>query len=83
MTLTLRRRILLTVAPLVVLLAAQMICAAFSVGFDSFYPLKVLAVSAALLWFRQYYSIWSWSWSWFARCRYARGIQTPPWSMPL
>ena len=50
--------------PFVVLMAALMVCAALSAGFDYLYPARFLAVAAALLWFRRDYARWSWSWSW-------------------
>jgi CAAX prenyl protease-like protein len=43
-----------------------MVCAALSAGFDYLYPVRFLAVAAALLWFRRQYAGWSWSWSWTA-----------------
>jgi exosortase E/protease (VPEID-CTERM system) len=51
-------------APFVVLMAALMVCAALSAGFDYLYPVRFLAVAAALLWFRREYASWSWTWSW-------------------
>jgi exosortase E/protease (VPEID-CTERM system) len=50
--------------PFVVLMAALMVCAAFSTGFDYLYPLRVLAVAVPLWWFRRDYSRMAWSWSW-------------------
>ncbi len=50
--------------PFVVLMAGLMLCAAFSAGFDYLYPLRALAVAAALLWFWRDYASWKWSWSW-------------------
>ena len=42
----------------------MMVTAALSSGFDRLYPLRVLAVAAALLWFRRVYVRWDWGWSW-------------------
>ncbi len=50
--------------PFLVLMASMMLTAALSSGFDRLYPLRVLAVTAALLWFRRVYARWDWGWSW-------------------
>ena len=42
----------------------MMITGAFSSGFDRFYPLRVLAATAALWYFRRYSSGLRWTWSW-------------------
>jgi exosortase E/protease (VPEID-CTERM system) len=53
-------------APLLVLMAAAMITAAFSSGFDVLYPLRVVVTAAALWYFRAAYSGLGWTWSWQA-----------------
>ncbi len=50
--------------PFLVLMGAMMFTAALSDGFDWLYPVKVLAVVAALWYFRGVYRKWSWRWSW-------------------
>ena len=52
--------------PLLTMIAAAMITAAFSAGFDWLYPLKIAAGLAALWWYRATYRGFVWSWSWFA-----------------
>ncbi|MGQ0635589.1 MAG: exosortase E/protease, VPEID-CTERM system [Planctomycetaceae bacterium] len=52
--------------PLLTLVAMNMLAAAFSEGFDRFYPLKVLATAAVLWSFRATYRELAWSWSWKA-----------------
>jgi exosortase E/protease (VPEID-CTERM system) len=52
--------------PFLVLMATLMVCAAFSSGFDYLYPVRVLTVGAALLWFFADYRRWPWGWSWHA-----------------
>lgn len=53
-------------APLLAILATTMITAAFTDGFDGFYPLRVLAAAVALWCFRRYYVVLRWTWSWTA-----------------
>jgi len=43
-----------------------MITAAFTAGFDRFYPIRFLAAAAALWYFRRYYAAMRWTWSWTA-----------------
>lgn len=50
--------------PFLALMASMMVTAALSSDVDRFYPLRVLAMAAALLWFRRIYAHWDWSWSW-------------------
>ncbi len=50
--------------PFLVLMGSMVVTAALSSGFDRLYPLRVLAVAAALLWFRSVYARWDWGWSW-------------------
>jgi exosortase E/protease (VPEID-CTERM system) len=52
------------VNPMVVLLAASIVTAAVSTGFDAWYPLKVAAAAGALWYFRSRYRQLGWSWSW-------------------
>jgi exosortase E/protease (VPEID-CTERM system) len=52
--------------PLLVLVATMMITAAFVVGFDWAYPLRVVLTGAALWGFRRSYTDLHWSWSWTA-----------------
>lgn len=52
--------------PLLVLIAMNMLIAAFSDGFDQLYPLKVILTAAVLFWFRCEYKVLDWSWSWGA-----------------
>ncbi|HEY7773964.1 MAG TPA: exosortase E/protease, VPEID-CTERM system, partial [Marinagarivorans sp.] len=53
-----------TLIPLVVLLAASLLTSTFSAGFDYLYPLRVVAVAAALAWvwqdLRWPKPVWSW-----------------------
>ena len=53
-------------APLLAIVATTMITAAFSSGFDRFYPLRVLAVAAALGVSWRAYTELQWNWSWNA-----------------
>jgi CAAX prenyl protease-like protein len=50
--------------PFLVLVGSMMVTAAISQGFDRLYPVRVLAVATALLWFRRIYLRWDWGWSW-------------------
>jgi exosortase E/protease (VPEID-CTERM system) len=50
--------------PLLALLAATMISTALSSGFDTLYPLRVVAVGLVLWLYRRDYTAWSGSWSW-------------------
>lgn len=50
--------------PLLVLMAASMVTSAFSSGFDWLYPLRVVAVGAALFAFRNAYHGLGWTWAW-------------------
>jgi exosortase E/protease (VPEID-CTERM system) len=50
--------------PFLVLMGSTMVTAALSQGFDRLYPLRAVAVAAALLWFRRVYLRWDWGWSW-------------------
>jgi exosortase E/protease (VPEID-CTERM system) len=52
--------------PLMSVIAATMIAAAFSSGFDALYPLKILAGLGALGCFVSVYRKIPWSWSWLA-----------------
>jgi exosortase E/protease (VPEID-CTERM system) len=53
-------------APMLAIMATTMITGAFSSGFDSFYPLRVV-VAAGVCWlFRSHYAGWKFSWSWSA-----------------
>lgn len=52
--------------PLLVLMATSMVTSASSSGFDLLYPLRVVAVSAALWYFRYAYSGLGWKWTWQA-----------------
>lgn len=54
------------VAPLMALVAATMVSGALSSGFDRFYPVRVVAVLAALWWFRADYAGLHWGGSWAA-----------------
>ena len=54
--------------PFLVLMGSMMVTAALSHGFDRLYPLRVLATTAALLWFRRVYARWDWGWSWPSVC---------------
>jgi exosortase E/protease (VPEID-CTERM system) len=55
-------------APLAALLAASMIARAFSDRFDALYPIRVVAIAAALVFCRRGRAerLWSWSWWGFA-----------------
>jgi exosortase E/protease (VPEID-CTERM system) len=52
--------------PFMLLMAASMVTAAFSAGFEAMYPLKVLAAGGALWYYRRAYSTLGWSCSWHA-----------------
>lgn len=52
--------------PLLVLVAVSMATAALSTGFDRLYPVKVLAVAAALFAYRRFYAQAEWACSWHA-----------------
>jgi len=52
--------------PFLLLTGLMMITSAFSLGFDRFYPLRMLAAIAALVWFRRIYAQWNWNWSWLS-----------------
>ncbi len=52
--------------PLMALLAAILVTGAFTGGFDWLYPLRVVAVCAALWAFRKGYADIRWGWSWEA-----------------
>jgi exosortase E/protease (VPEID-CTERM system) len=52
--------------PLLVLVAMNMLVAAFSDGFDWLYPLKVIVTVVVLWQFRAVYKSLDWSWSWGA-----------------
>ena len=54
--------------PFLVLMGSMMVTAALSNGFDRLYPLRVLAVAAAIFWFRRVYAGWDWGWSWLSVC---------------
>ena len=54
--------------PFLALMGSMMATAAFSQGFDRFYPLRVLVVFATLLTFRRVYARWDWDWSWISVC---------------
>ena len=54
--------------PFLLLMGSMMMTAALSQGFDRLYPLKILATTAALLWFRRVYARWDWGWSWSSVC---------------
>jgi exosortase E/protease (VPEID-CTERM system) len=51
-------------APLLVIVATAMITGALSSGFDTFYPVRVLAAGVVLWYFRRDYRGLGWSWSW-------------------
>jgi exosortase E/protease (VPEID-CTERM system) len=53
-------------APLLAIVAAQMVGAALSAGFDRLYPLRVLAAGAALGFVAWRGVPWGWGWSWSA-----------------
>ncbi len=50
--------------PFLVLMGSMMLTAALTHGFDRLYPLRILAVAPALLWFRRVYARWDWGWAW-------------------
>jgi exosortase E/protease (VPEID-CTERM system) len=52
--------------PLLAMIAAAMIAAAFSSGFDALYPLKIVVGLAVLACFIPTYRSLPWSWSWLA-----------------
>jgi exosortase E/protease (VPEID-CTERM system) len=52
--------------PFLVLAGALMVTTALSDGFDRLYPLRVVAVTGALLAFLRTYRTWDWDWSWFS-----------------
>jgi exosortase E/protease (VPEID-CTERM system) len=52
--------------PLLVLMAVTMVTSAFSGGFDSLYPLRVMAIAAMLFYFRKSYHSLGWKWTWEA-----------------
>jgi exosortase E/protease (VPEID-CTERM system) len=52
--------------PLLAIVATTMITAAFTAGFDWFYPLRVLAAATALWYYHRYYAALRWTWSWTA-----------------
>lgn len=53
-------------APFLAIVAAQIVGAAFSTGFDRLYPLRVLAATAALGFVAWRGVPWGWGWSWSA-----------------
>jgi CAAX prenyl protease-like protein len=52
--------------PLLAMIAASMIAAALSSGFDAFYPIKIVAGLAVLACFLSAYRKIGWSWSWLS-----------------
>lgn len=52
--------------PLLVLMAVTMLTSAFSSGFDSLYPLRVIAIAVILYHFRKSYHSLGWKWTWQA-----------------
>jgi exosortase E/protease (VPEID-CTERM system) len=58
-------------APLFAILAVTMVSAAFTTGFDVFYPARVVVAAAALWAFRRHYTELKWTWSWGA---FANGV---------
>lgn len=52
--------------PFLVLAGSMMVTAALSNGFDRLYPLRIVAVTGALLFFVRTYRTWDWDWSWFS-----------------
>jgi exosortase E/protease (VPEID-CTERM system) len=52
--------------PFVVLMAAVILTSAATAGFDTLYPLKILATAGALWYFRKTYQRLDWGWSWHA-----------------
>jgi exosortase E/protease (VPEID-CTERM system) len=53
-------------APLLAVVATAMITGAFTGGFDTLYPLRVVAAALALWYFRRQYTTLRWTWSWQA-----------------
>ncbi|MGZ8171715.1 MULTISPECIES: exosortase E/protease, VPEID-CTERM system [Methylobacter] len=53
-------------APFLVLMAVSMVSSAFSSGFDTLYPLRVVAIVIALYYFRKAYAGLDWRWTWHA-----------------
>jgi exosortase E/protease (VPEID-CTERM system) len=53
-------------APFLAVLAAGMIAAAFTAGFDYFYGLRLIVGGAVLYYYRRSYMALRWSWSWTA-----------------
>jgi exosortase E/protease (VPEID-CTERM system) len=54
--------------PFLVWLGSITLDAAFSEGFDHWYPVQILAVAVALLWYRHIYWRWEWNCSWLSVC---------------
>jgi exosortase E/protease (VPEID-CTERM system) len=52
--------------PFLVLLGSLMVTGAMADGFDRFYPIRVVAVSGALIAFFHTYRKWDWDWSWIS-----------------
>ncbi|MDI1276137.1 exosortase E/protease, VPEID-CTERM system [Methylobacter sp.] len=52
--------------PFLVLMAVSMMSSAFSSGFDTLYPLRVVAIVIALYYFRKAYAGLGWRWTWQA-----------------
>lgn len=52
--------------PFLVLMAVSMVTSAFSSGFDTLYPLRVVAIVIALYYFRKAYAGLGWRWTWHA-----------------
>jgi len=52
--------------PFLVLMAVSMVSSAFSSGFDTLYPLRVVAIVIALYYFRKAYAGLGWRWTWHA-----------------
>jgi exosortase E/protease (VPEID-CTERM system) len=52
--------------PFLVLMAVSMVSSAFSSGFDTLYPLRVVAIVIALYYFRKAYAGLDWRWTWHA-----------------
>jgi len=50
--------------PFLVLMAVSMVSSAFSSGFDTLYPLRVVAIVIALYYFRKAYAGLGWRWTW-------------------
>ncbi len=53
-------------APFLILMAVSMVSSAFSSGFDTLYPLRVVAIVIALYYFRKAYAGLGWRWTWHA-----------------